>query len=110
MSFVCNNCSKFFSTKQSLNRHYQRKYKCVGVQNDPKLDRGYQKRIIFDKFGYQKRIILTLKKNHLEKRPNRKQMRTKNLSAISVILLLRTNKTNIGTSKIAKQKKKARKK
>ena len=66
MSFICNNCSKSFCSKQSLKRHSYRKFKCIGVENNQNISRGDPKKIILAEKGDPKKIIVTLKKDQIE--------------------------------------------
>ena len=66
MSFYCIRCSRNFANNQSLKRHYQRKFKCIGVvfnQNKTAVCPKYS--ILAEKI-YPKYSMVSLKSQHSE--------------------------------------------
>ena len=60
MIFVCNRCSKVFSTKQSLTRHSNRKFICLGVENKKK-EKELSKKVI-QSYPKLSKVIFNVKK------------------------------------------------
>ena len=66
MSFLCIRCSRNFANNQSLKRHYQRKFKCIGVESNQNNTSVYPKSSILAENIYPKSSIVTLKSQHFK--------------------------------------------
>tara|TARA_B100000242_G_scaffold293228_1_gene270685 strand:+ start:50 stop:1012 length:963 start_codon:yes stop_codon:yes gene_type:complete len=71
MVLVCKRCSKSFSSKQSLQRHYDRKFKCIGAENIFCLKELSKMVILSYPELSKKKISYNLKKNTDKKQINR---------------------------------------
>ena len=66
VNFICNRCSKSFSTKQGLNRHNNRKFICIGVEKKNN-QKELSKRVI-QSYPKLSKVILKQKIKNEEKK------------------------------------------
>ena len=66
VNFICNRCSKSFSTKQGLNRHNNRKFTCIGVEK--KNNKKELSKRVIQSYPKLSKVILKQKIKNEEKK------------------------------------------